>query len=156
MRLLRISVIAAAVVSLALAVLGCGSEAPETAAVPATATAPRDTPSGGMVPSISSGDFHTCGLRTDGTVVCWGGDEQSSEHKHRLTTPPAGETFSAISSGGTHTCGLRADGSPVCWGYDPFGQATPPAGEMFTVMSSGGWHTCGLRADGSVVSRQVV
>ena len=39
MRLLRISVIAAAVVSLALAVLGCGSEAPETAAVPATATA---------------------------------------------------------------------------------------------------------------------
>ena len=94
---------------------------------------------------ISGGRWHTCGLRADGTAVCWGANLDGQ------ATPPAGVAFAAISSGGRHTCGLRVDGAPVCWGWDEHGQATPPPGQTFTAISSGLRHTCGLRADGAAV-----
>ena len=94
--------------------------------------------------AVSSGGFHTCGLRSDGSVACWGDNEYGQ------ATAPAGETFTAVSSGGEHTCGLRSDGSVACWGDNRSGKATAPAGETFTAVSSGAAHTCGLRSDGSV------
>ena len=94
---------------------------------------------------LSSGGYHTCGLRADGTAVCWGDDGEGQ------ASPPAGERYASISSGYRHTCGLRADGTAVCWGYDRYGQASPPAGERYASLSSGGFHTCGLRADGTAV-----
>ena len=90
--------------------------------------------------SISVGGEHTCGLRPDGTVACWG----------RQATPPVG-TFVALSSGGRHTCALREDGTAACWGGGHYGQTTPPPGETFTAISSGYLHTCGLRPDGTAV-----
>ena len=110
----------------------------------------RGTPTSGTVLtaaqlSISSGGDHTCGLRADGSAVCWGRSDLGQ------ATPPAGATFAAISSGYDHTCGLRADGSAVCWGRNKEGQSRPPAGATFAAISSGGDHTCGLRADGSAV-----
>ncbi|PYP95483.1 MAG: hypothetical protein DMD34_06665, partial [Gemmatimonadetes bacterium] len=50
------------------------------------------------------GGFHTCGLKTDGTVACWGDDYYGQ------ATPPAG-TFAQVSAGGSHTCGLKTDGT---------------------------------------------
>ena len=92
--------------------------------------------------TLSSGGAHTCGLRADGTAVCWG------YNRYGQATPPAGATFAAISSGRWHTCGLRIDGTAICWGYNRYGQATPPAGETFTAVSSGDTYTCGLRPGG--------
>ena len=94
--------------------------------------------------AVSSGEHHTCGLRSDGSAVCWGWNRDGQ------ATAPAGETFTAVSSGWSHTCGLRSNGSVACWGYNRYGQATAPAGENFTAISSGGLHTCGLRSNGSV------
>ena len=48
----------------------------------------------------------TCGVRTDGTVECWG-DEY-------LSQAPAG-TFAAVSAGVWHTCGIRTNGTVSCW-----------------------------------------
>ena len=112
------------------------------ATLPATAPA---SPASAATNSISSGYRHTCGLRINGTAVCWGWNGLGQ------STPPAGATFAAISSGSDHTCGLRADGVAVCWGRNSSGQATPPAGATFAAISSGSHHVCGLRADGSAV-----
>ena len=92
--------------------------------------------------SVSAGGFHTCGVKTDGSVACWG-QELFGE-----ATPPAGE-FITVSVRGFHTCGVKTDGSVACWGQDLFGEATPPAGEFISV-SAGGSHTCGVKTDGSV------
>ena len=92
--------------------------------------------------SVSAGSFHTCWVRADGSVACWGDD------RYGRATPPDGE-FASVSAGRLHTCGLRVDGSVACWGADGEGRATPPDGE-FASVSAGGDHTCGVRADGSV------
>lgn len=66
------------------------------------------------------GDIHACGLRVDGTAVCWGDDffQQAS--------PPAG-TFTSLTAGAWHTCGLRPNGTATCWGRADEGQlAVPP------------------------------
>ena len=47
--------------------------------------------------AVSSGDAHTCGLRADGSAVCWG----------QLRMPPEDERFTAISSGPQHACGMK-------------------------------------------------
>ena len=75
--------------------------------------------------SVSAGAYHTCGVKADGTVVCWGVNEDGR------ATPPPGQ-FLSLSAGGSHTCGVRIGGSVECWGSngnsrtgDFVGQATP-------------------------------
>ncbi len=68
---------------------------------------PRRRP--GPSRQVSAGAHHTCGLKTDGTLACWGRNDYGQ------ATPPAG-TFSQVSAGGYHTCGLKTDGTLACWG----------------------------------------
>jgi len=91
---------------------------------------------------ISAGYTHTCGLKNDGSAICWGNNDYGQ------TTVPSG-TFTQISAGGLHTCGLKSDGSAVCWGsYNSNG--TVPSG-TFTQISAGSGHTCGLKSDSSAI-----
>ena len=114
-------------------------EATEPIATPAP-TEPFTPPASSFV-SVSAGESHTCGVKSDGSVVCWGNDENGR------ATPPAG-SFDSVSTGWFHTCGVRSDGSVACWGANHFGQATPPAGTFVSV--SAAWvHNCGVRSDGS-------
>ena len=92
--------------------------------------------------TISAGAYHTCGLRTDGTVACWGYDSLGQ------SSPPGG-TFTQVSAGERHTCGLQTDGTMACWGDNILGQSSPPSG-TFTQVSAGYNHTCGLKTDGTV------
>ena len=59
--------------------------------------------------AIDAGTYHTCGLRPDGTVTCWG------ENSYGQSAPPSG-TFTAVSAGLDHSCGLRHDEVVICWG----------------------------------------
>jgi alpha-tubulin suppressor-like RCC1 family protein len=121
------------------------------AAVPAMAQISNEgaIPDGrGGVGVLTIGAHHTCGIRQDGTVLCWG------DNFYGEATPLPG-TFMELSAGYGHTCGLRGDGSVACWGsgYTPLqGEPEPPmplspipAGR-FTAISSAISTTCGLRA----------
>ncbi len=92
--------------------------------------------------SVSAAEHHTCGVRIDGTVSCWGSDAYGK------ATPPEGE-FASVSAAEHHTCGVRTDGTVFCWGSDAYGKATPPEGEFVSV-SAAEHHTCGVKTDGTV------
>ncbi len=100
--------------------------------------------------AISAGGFHTCGLRPDGSLICWGWNNLGQTAVPAL---PAGLSYTQVSAGGYHTCGLRSDGTLICWGSNAYGQTTVlalPAGVGYTQVSGGTGHTCGLRSDGSI------
>ena len=106
-------------------------------------TPPNPTPqSTGGFTAVTAGWGHSCGLRTDGAIVCWG---QNNRGQARA---PAG-AFSAVSAGDGHSCGLRTDNTMTCWGYNYWGQADAPAG-AFTAVTAGWDHSCGLRANNTI------
>ena len=80
--------------------------------------------------SISTGIYHTCGIRTTGKAYCWGdstggalGDGQSTTDRvrpvevHTDTGSPGWSDWAAISAGNGHTCGIRSNGTAWCWGW---------------------------------------
>ena len=92
----------------------------------------------GSFSAVSTGIWHTCGLRESGEVECWGNNDNGQ------ASPPAGR-FSAVSAGGFHTCALRESGAIECWGNEWEGAIDPPPGR-FNAVSAGAWHTCAIRA----------
>ena len=111
---------------------GSGITAP-----PTNQTVPENGVSfdGARYESISSGRLHTCGVRLDGTIGCFGSNGRGQ------SSPPEGE-FLSVSAGGGHTCGVKADGMVVCWGSMTV--PSPPPGNRFKSVSSGDNHACGV------------
>ena len=101
--------------------------------------------------ALSSGGYHTCGLRGDGKAICWGAQGNDVDYEKGQANPPSDERFIAISSGFSHTCGLQEGGTAVCWGDNELGKSTPPEGELFKAIASGGSHTCGLKMDNTAL-----
>ena len=127
---------------------------PVPTAVPTHTPTITPTPTATPIPegrdyvAISSGAWHVCALRVNGSVECWGPD--SSDNDAGQWRPPEDQGFTSISSGRRHTCATRSDGSVVCWGDDEYGQASPPEGAFKQVsLGVSGLHSCGLRQDGT-------
>ena len=117
---------------------GCGAWAQ-----PVACAAPAPFCSDGACTStfevqVASGAFHSCALRSDGSVVCWGLNDFGQ------STVPAGTTFKSIVAGGYYTCGMLLDNTIKCWGESI--ATTPPPG-AFDKMSAGAHHACARRAD---------
>ena len=92
--------------------------------------------------AVSAGDGHTCGVRTDDTVRCWGNNQQG-----QLNAPQG--TYRAVSAGGLHSCGIRTDNVVQCWGRNELGQTNAPRGK-FSAIAAGGEHSCAIRTDGTI------
>ncbi|HEX7738993.1 MAG TPA: hypothetical protein VF426_05030 [Marmoricola sp.] len=118
--------------------------------------------------SITTGDDHTCGIRTNHSAWCWGynGEGQLGTSTDNTGGPTliqiAGE-WSLITAGGEHTCAIRSNGTAWCWGYNEDGQlgtaTNVNTGEPIPtpVQVAGNWssvsagmsHTCGVKSDGT-------
>ncbi len=80
--------------------------------------------------SISSGERHTCVVRTSGALSCWGdsynglGDGTTARSNVPLGISSLGSTVRAVSAGlaGWHTCALTSNGTAKCWGRNSEGQ----------------------------------
>ena len=91
---------------------------------------------------MTAGSHHSCGIRTDNTIDCWG-KSTSGE----ADAPPG--TFTQVTAGSHHSCGIRADNTVLCWGDNYYGQTDAPSG-IFTQVSVGSGHSCGIRADNTI------
>jgi VCBS repeat-containing protein len=117
--------------------LGLGpSTGPEVCNSAGCATSPREVTAGTSFVKLASGDYHSCAIRTDGTLWCWGFNHSSgplgtgsSPHQCGTTylydcayTPVqvgAASDWLEIAAGSMTTCGIRGDGTSnalYCWG----------------------------------------
>ena len=131
---------------------------------------------------VSSGSAHTCALKSDGTVNCWG----SGSYGQLGDGTVVGKTYPVVvisgqgssnplrdivqvSSGAAHTCALKSDGTVNCWGNGNLGRlgdgtstsknypvevisgqdSSHPLRDIVQV-SSGANYTCALKSDGTV------
>ncbi|NLF11917.1 MAG: hypothetical protein GX597_09015 [Anaerolineaceae bacterium] len=115
---------------------------------PGAARADEPAPARVLPETLSAGIYHTCGLRADGSVACWGNNVNGQ------APASVGEPgdYVQVSAGGYHTCGLRGDGSVGCWGNNDDDQAPASVGDAgdYVQVSAGLYHTCGVRPDGRV------
>jgi len=87
--------------------------------------------------AISAKRYHTCALLDNGSVKCWGynnngqlgidnrtymGDNSSEMASLPSINLGTGRTAKAVSAGLFHTCALLDDGTVKCWGYNLRGQ----------------------------------
>ncbi len=112
---------------------------------------------GQAVPStVSAGYDHTCAVRSNGTVYCWGSNAKGqlgvvggSSVTPVLADLP-GLEFVAVSSGEAHSCALTSAGAIYCWGSNDSGQrggsslTTPLSGGPWAGVSAGDQHTCAV------------
>ena len=109
---------------------------------PTRASASLSIGADAALPRVSAGEYHTCAVLADGSLRCWGSNDEGQ------LDAPAG-TFTDVQAGSFHNCALRTDGTIACWGGpNQWGEATPPAGE-FVQLSAGAYHNCALAADGT-------
>jgi hypothetical protein len=89
---------------------------------------------------VAAGTTLRLALRSDGTVVVWGDQDNPR-------AVPAGLTgVGAIAGGVQHCVALRADGTVIAWGFDSEGQVSIPAGlGGVTRIAAGSYHNLALR-----------
>jgi alpha-tubulin suppressor-like RCC1 family protein len=90
--------------------------------------------------SISASNI-TCGLGTDGTVVCWGISNQP-----QLTTIVAPEPLIQIAASGFSVCALSRSGAVYCGSATPLARAGPSVAARF--ITAGLLHQCAISSDG--------
>jgi len=124
---------------------------------------------GGGVKSVDAGHFHTCALKYDGTVWCWGDGQHGQLGNLMFYQTPLTPTqvfalndVTDISVGTHHACAIKEDGSLWCWGKNnPHGQlgdgtymnkAMPVQVELNGAIATGagGTHSCAVVDDGVV------
>jgi len=124
---------------------------------------------------LSAGEFHTCGITTQGVMYCWGfnylgqlgtATNNNTSVPNPTPAPVDGSlTFVAVAAGSGHTCGIVAGGTVYCWGLNLNGQLgraddlgaliphpTPtavPGLPSISSLAAGRFYTCGLSSAGA-------
>ena len=96
--------------------------------------------------TIDCSGGHTVGLKSDGTVVAAGDNEDGQCDVSDWTD------VVAIACGGGHTVGLKSDGTVVAAGKTRYGQCDVSDWTNIVAVACGYDHTVGLKSDGTVVA----
>lgn len=118
--------------------------------------------------AVAAGGLHALALRTDGTVLGWGGDVAGETVGSPSLSPQGasgevkvgGQVLTnvvAIAAGSmtgqSFSLALRHDRTVVGWGDNRFGQTSVPAGlTNATAIAAGAFQGLALQSDGTVVS----
>ena len=140
----------------------------------ALAAAPSEVASGdlGEKPpwiSLDTGDEHTCGVRENGSLWCWGhrfdGRLGQPWPTDRIAPSRVDEAtdWASVELGSKHSCATKTDGSLWCFGINLFGQlgdgtqisrSTPtrvsPEVTNWAQVSGGAKHSCATRTDSTL------
>jgi alpha-tubulin suppressor-like RCC1 family protein len=120
--------------------------------------------------SISAGGEHTCAIRTDGALQCWGrntygqlGDGTVINRTAPTSVAGLSTTVANVQAGIAHTCILDTAGTAWCWGSNSNGklgnglvatqQLSPTQVQGLTGVAQivpGDDHTCALLSTGAV------
>ena len=95
-----------------------------------------------ILKQISAGDNHSCGIRDNDELLCWGDNSEG-----QLEVPHG--RFLRVAAGGRYTCAIRTDGAVVCWGKKHWGVTDTPNGSFVQVAVSF-YFACALRQDNTV------
>lgn len=117
------------------------------------------------VVSVVTGGYHSCALREDGTVMCWGTHTANGTNSNSTVPVPIQNLDDAvnISTHGGHTCVLSTSGGVKCWGSNIYGQLGNNSNINSTIpvdvsglstgvidVAGGFYHACAKLADGSL------
>lgn len=119
---------------------------------------------------LRAGWTHTCGVRDDDTLWCWGlnnvgqlGDGTEDIDRPSPVQVGTASDWITVAPGSIHTCGIRAGGQMWCWGAGAQGQLGDglSTGSLVPVrvgtfsdwkeVTAGGFRfTCGIRGEGDL------
>ena len=120
------------------------------------------------VARVALNSIHSCAVRTDGRVACWGantngqlGDGGATTYRDLPGNVPGLGGVAGVALGSAHTCAWLRDGAARCWGANTGGQIgngttvdarspVPVAGLTGVVQMALGTHSCARLMDGTV------
>ncbi|MFN0247567.1 MAG: RCC1 domain-containing protein [Kofleriaceae bacterium] len=123
-------------------------------------TSPVDVADQGAWTSVASGFNHSCGLRSDSSLWCWGNnqhgqlDDMTVMDRNRPFRLPTFSDWTGMASGDFHMCGFRAGDQLWCWGHtNELGPEIPAPRQMGIgrqwVRYSSGYHFgCAISTSG--------
>jgi alpha-tubulin suppressor-like RCC1 family protein len=118
--------------------------------------------------TIAAGFAHTCAGLADGTLRCWGWNNQGQLGDGTTTdsfvpvTVTGMSTATTVALGGRHSCARLADGTLRCWGDNEYGRlgngtttdsfvpVTVTGISTANALAPGSNHTCTALADGTL------
>ena len=119
-----------------------------------------------MAAGASTDGEHTCAVKLDGSLWCWGANALGqlgvgSTTSSATPVQVGSATWTNVSGGAAHTCGVQGDGTLWCWGDNGYGQVgdgtltnqrvpVQVPGQAWVQVAAGAGDTCGTRQDGSL------
>ena len=132
---------------------------------------------GTTVAGLAVGGYHTCAVKSDGTIWCWGNNSEGQLGNGTMTSSPLpvqvtalGASVTEAAAGASTTCAVKSDGTLWCWGENteselgngavcPGGGMMPPdcptpspvqvSGLTGVIHVATGWdHTCAVTTGG--------